>query len=684
MCDDSLFNNIGQSVPIAQHEYCGPTDYLGLRNGQACEKWIREYYQKYNGRFLLDNLHGEGVYVLREGRKKRIVYNGKFYSNLLEGYAEVIYANGSFEGLFKKHAKFGPGVRTWVDGTQDVGLWNESDLMRLSSVVQRDWIPSLARSTAAKTKLLKYKNLVPISNTTYDIAKEILMELDANEEVLAQSDKLYNMCIRDPGSMFFNKTLYDDAFFSSKDCFIEVAMTTEEEEEENQCESDEQELASLDDSTCCGCGTPEDLLLIEINDGLRNVCSDLAEVETRIANLEEQMLNASKPITVNHSDDTIHSDILFQSQSEEFEETVHSKTLDEIRNELHEAKVLQNVLSGIRKHLKARLHNEKNNKPTTNTPLTKPVFVTDLLPWNNEKLSEDILKHCFLHKNSEGTININISDILAGNRKSFGPPGIYEKDCTSFLEHCSEGRRCQIVNLLQKCSINPDITDANGNSGITFAAARDKISAIKVLINYGAKVDILNDEGLTPLTMCLLRYIAVQNGVTDWENAFVPQAALATEDDYGSNVWLPPDLSSSSTSLNKDQSDAIKPTTLLEIDTKSFFESKLLKQNLTGENVFSKLQSFVSLNEKIKFATCASECLNFQLPYAKAGDNPQNYVLNTDCVVVKENLQLNQMAKRVKLNPREKENAKIVSQKEQTHCSQKGSRSYRNATKGRA
>lgn len=630
MCDDNLFCDIGESLPIAQHDYCGPFDSFGLRSGQACAIWIREYYQKYQGHFLLDNLHGEGVYVIREGRK-RLIYNGRFYSNCLEGYAEVIYTSGSFEGLFKKHAKFGPGVRSWVDGTQDVGLWNGPDLMRLSCIVQRDWVPTLATSASAKTRLLKYRNLVPIAGESCDVAKQILTELGANEDVLAQSDQLYNVCIRDPESMFFNKTLYDKAFFNNNNCCIRVAVAGEEETE---CENKTQEKDSLG-GRVCDCGNPEELLLFEINDGIRNLNRDIADVETNIANLEHEIAMISKPKTMYHSDYELTGDALFRSDSGELWQNpteVPEKTLDEARYELHKAQVLGNVLSGLRKCLKTQLHNIKRDKIEKDTLHAIPVFVTDLVAWNNEKLSASMLKHCFLHRNSEDTISVNVLDILAGNRKRFAPPGMYEQNCTLFLEHCSEGRCTKITDLLQKWDINPDVTDAKGNSGIAFAAARDKVPIVKILVNYGAKVDIVNDEGLTPLTICLLRYLAVQNAVTDWESAFLPQTAVTPQDEGWDNTWQPPECSSSFISHRESQTG----TTYLEIDTRAFLENKYLKPCLAAESVLSKLRSFISINEALRDVTTrASQCLDFQLPYPQVtGSSQQNCLLTTDCIIV--------------------------------------------------
>lgn len=628
MCEKNLLGSIGQSVQLAQQEYCGSLDRKNaLRSGPGCQNWIREYYQKYQGSFLFDNLHGEGVYVISEGKRKTI-YNGKFYANNLEGYAEVIYPKGSFEGLFKKHQKFGPGVRTWMDGTQDVGLWIGPDLMRLSCVVQREWIPTLCSSSFSKTRLLKHKKLVPILRETRDKAKEILTELNANEDVLAQSDKLYNIYIRDPESTFFNTTLYDDTFFNVNDCVIDV--------EESDC-TKEQKLNSMCDP--CECVDPKELLVLEINQEIQCLNSDLAEIELKIACLEERLASfiktASAAITTNFkSNNELKALGILETESTEAlsKTTNNKKQIEQSSKELNDARDLQNILLHLRRNLERKLTFYKAEKLQNASSTTKPIIVTDLLAWNNEELSIQILKHCFLHRSSEQKINIDIPSILSGKRQCFNAPGEYEQKCVSFLEQCCEGRSYEVSNLFQRYDINPDICDARGNAGILFAAVRDKLHVVKTLVNNGANVDIQNDEGLTPLTACILRYLAVQNKVTDWDNAFISKAT--TPGKYEDHLWHHRE---SDTSLNNNgyPSNASPPSVFFtaNIDS-SLINCDYLKRGTDSEHLLKELRSLVAIQERLKMAQ-ASECFNFQLPYVQTkSSTPQKYLLNTECVVV--------------------------------------------------
>lgn len=76
-----------------------------------------------------------------------------------------------------------------------------------------------------------FRYLVTLCGHPQDTAKDFLRTLGANENVLKQSDQLYNKKIKNKNSLYFNRRLYDEQFFGKYDCSIDVLIDLEDTSE---------------------------------------------------------------------------------------------------------------------------------------------------------------------------------------------------------------------------------------------------------------------------------------------------------------------------------------------------------------------------------------------------------------------------------------------------------------------
>ncbi|XP_029417498.1 ankyrin repeat and MYND domain-containing protein 1 isoform X2 [Nannospalax galili] len=85
--------------------------------------------EAYCGQFYRDHCHGVGTYTWPDGSN----FTGIFYLSQREGYGTMYMKEKLFQGLYKADQRFGPGIETYSDGSQDVGLWFREHLLKLGT-----------------------------------------------------------------------------------------------------------------------------------------------------------------------------------------------------------------------------------------------------------------------------------------------------------------------------------------------------------------------------------------------------------------------------------------------------------------------------------------------------------------------------------------------------------------------
>nr|CAH7723332.1 unnamed protein product [Callosobruchus chinensis] len=505
--------------------------------------------------------------------------------------------------IFRENKRFGPGVFTYENGQQDVGLWEGFSLVRLSTVVDQSLIHCLGTSTTGKQKMFKHRHFVQVCDERTDRAKDIMISLGANVETLEHSDVLYSTQVKDKNHVFFNSYKYDDYFFPSNDCEIEVVEKVQQRSKSPHGSFERRESAK---NILLQRHQRRITLLTntinEIQPKLRKIRDSLKNVNEKIEfcraccyaeeeNSEHLLENISQKSPKNTSDEPgtvawpmiidgtltrdssmVDSSLMslvtadFSGLSQTTVSQLSSKqpvsvdkdyldnicycdeemdidslaVLEEQQRELQKDEffyrtLVENLEPKLERHLEAI------NEPPLNT---KRIVIEKLLAWNNEKICKQMVKHSFIHRHSESMVSFPVSNVLSQDRIGFKEAGKHERDCCDFLTMCAHGEPLEIIEYVRRRNVNVNVTDARGNTAVFYAISCCKISSLKTLVNFGANLNAVNDEGLTPLNMSILNYLSLKFKIQDWESAFVPPGIPVKEEEeerfgYQSAVSLP-------------------------------------------------------------------------------------------------------------------------------------------------
>ena len=92
------------------------------------------------------------------------------------------------------------------------------------------------------------------------------------------------------------------------------------------------------------------------------------------------------------------------------------------------------------------------------------------------------------------------------SRSSFPDPGPLENSSLSLLESAFNGQSKTVRNLLLHRHAYVDVCDSHGLTALHFATYNVHINVVDTILDFGAHVNQLSDDGLTPLSIAFLLY----------------------------------------------------------------------------------------------------------------------------------------------------------------------------------
>ncbi|XP_033096142.1 ankyrin repeat and MYND domain-containing protein 1-like isoform X2 [Anneissia japonica] len=118
---------------------------------------------------------------------------------------------------------------------------------------------------------------------------------------------------------------------------------------------------------------------------------------------------------------------------------------------------------------------------------------------NNTPSLINMLKHVQKHKRQE---LFSVQEIMQGKRENSSCKGPIEIASKTLILSAASGDYAKVNALLQSNEANVNVADKNGHHGLIAAAVNMHCDIINCLLDNGADVNKLNDEGVSALAAC--------------------------------------------------------------------------------------------------------------------------------------------------------------------------------------
>ncbi|ESO88630.1 hypothetical protein LOTGIDRAFT_125797, partial [Lottia gigantea] len=150
----------------------------------------------------------------------------------------------------------------------------------------------------------------------------------------------------------------------------------------------------------------------------------------------------------------------------------------------------------------------------------------------------EIQKHVMKHSGGEKCVGFDVAKIMNGDRSEFKEPGPLEEASDQFLLACISGRLTEIEDLLQAGKVHVDAADVNGHTALIGATVGWHIDIINLLLNHGADINKLNDEGCSALSAGVIFYYPIESFLYNIAERYLVKPPFDLEQDKDSKGSL--------------------------------------------------------------------------------------------------------------------------------------------------
>ncbi|XP_065925603.1 ankyrin repeat and MYND domain-containing protein 1 isoform X10 [Magallana gigas] len=123
----------------------------------------------------------------------------------------------------------------------------------------------------------------------------------------------------------------------------------------------------------------------------------------------------------------------------------------------------------------------------------------------------EIQKHVHRHRNREKSMSFDVQEVMKGSRGgNFKQRGPLETASEELIMAAAQGDVKKVEDLLTSGKVHPDVADKNGHTALIGASVNWQTDVINVLLNNGANVNQLNDEGCSALSAGTIFFYPVE------------------------------------------------------------------------------------------------------------------------------------------------------------------------------
>ncbi|XP_048398440.2 ankyrin repeat and MYND domain-containing protein 1 isoform X1 [Stegostoma tigrinum] len=129
-----------------------------------------------------------------------------------------------------------------------------------------------------------------------------------------------------------------------------------------------------------------------------------------------------------------------------------------------------------------------------------------LLIINQTPLLVQMQIHIFRHRHAQATLSWDVAAVIEGNREGFGPKGPLECSSEQLIIAAGAGNEDTVLKILKMNLVSADVADVHGHISLIGAAAVCNDVIINLLLDNGANVNKLNNEGVSALNYSCIHY----------------------------------------------------------------------------------------------------------------------------------------------------------------------------------